>query len=71
MFVEELPDGLDSRAQDLGGVLNGVLTFSDELVQARQVDVRRVGSGKGETGQQGGGRLPGHGLVVDVVRGEG
>lgn len=65
-----MPDGLDGRAQDLGGVLNGVLAFSDELVQARQVDVRRVGSGKREPGQQGGGRLPGNGLVVDVVRGK-
>jgi hypothetical protein len=33
VFVEDMPDGLDGRAQDLGGVLNGVLTFPDDLVQ--------------------------------------
>ncbi|WP_345667514.1 hypothetical protein [Streptomyces similanensis] len=70
VFVEDMPDGLDGCVQDLSGVLNGVLAFSDELVQTRQVDVRRVGSGKGEPGQQGGGRLPSHGLVMDVVPGQ-
>ncbi|MFE7368874.1 hypothetical protein [Streptomyces anulatus] len=31
-FVENMPDGLDGRAQDLGSVLNGVPALSDELV---------------------------------------
>ena len=34
VFVEDMPDGLDGRAQDPGGMLNGVLTFPDELVRA-------------------------------------
>ncbi|MFE7351955.1 hypothetical protein ACFU8Q_01840 [Streptomyces sp. NPDC057543] len=68
MLVEDMPDGIDGRAQDLCCVLNGVVAFSDDLVQVGQVDVRRVGSGKGQSGQQSGGRLPGHRLVVDVVR---
>ncbi len=34
MLVEGMSDGLDGRAQDLGGVLNGVLAFADKLVQA-------------------------------------
>ncbi|WP_251022819.1 hypothetical protein [Streptomyces sp. ISL-10] len=34
VFVEDMTDGLDGRAQDMGGVLNGVLAMADELVQA-------------------------------------
>lgn len=33
VFVEDMPDNVDGRSQGLGGMRNGVLTFSDELVQ--------------------------------------
>lgn len=51
-------------------MLDGALVLADELVEAGDVDVIRVGSGQVETAQQRDGRLPGDRLVVDSVLGE-
>ncbi|MET9656125.1 hypothetical protein [Streptomyces sp. NPDC006510] len=65
-----MPDRLDARAEDIGCVLQRVLVLANESVQTGEVDVCRAGTGKFESAQQSGGRLPGHGLVMDTVLGE-
>jgi hypothetical protein len=70
VFVQDVADGSDAGVEHAGRVLDGALVLADELVEAGDVEVIRVGSGQVETAQQRGGRLPGDRLVVDVVLGE-
>jgi hypothetical protein len=68
--LEEVADGVDGGPEAGGGCAGPEALAADEVVQLVDVVLGGVRAGQVESGEEGGGGMPGHWLAGDVVLAE-